>query len=736
MISVRGTFDATKYYGSENDYCIYVYLAKDSKQIPEETQTFTAVGYGLPNNNNVEIELTGTWEDSKYGKQLKVSSFKELVPTSPDGLVGYLSSGLIKGIGKKTAIDIVSRFGTDTISVLEYDPEQLLVVPGITESKLKDIIVSFEASRKIQDLVSFLSEFGITYRKAIKIQNHFEGKSLEIIKKSPFRLCEISGFGFITVDNIARKLNNNLDDCLRIREAVRYVLAESSSSGDLYVEEIELAERVHELLNRDFESEVVERFHIVIEITDMVDKKILFDYKSNIYLYCNFAYESITSQNLVRLLNIKNTNFISNLGKIMSSSQNRLNIELGIEQMKAVEMCMNNNISIVTGGPGTGKTTTLRVILDVYKNIFGGRILQLAPTGRASRRMSESTGYEDAQTIHRALGLMGDEFDTEDVILDYDFVVVDEMSMVDMKVAYELFRSIKSGTKVLLLGDSDQLPSVGAGNVFRELINSSIIPVTKLEQIFRQGNESLIPVNAHKINTGNIKLEYGTDFQFINCDTPEETAEIIKNHFKGATDNIQILTPLRSKTKASSYELNRSIQEIVNPRGSSFEFKVGTVSFRVNDKVMQTKNKNDIFNGDVGIIKSISKDNVVIEFSGNRVVNYDFDDMSNVDLAYAMTIHKSQGSEYDTVIIPMLTCFYTMLRRNIIYTAITRAKTKVIFVGQKKALIMAIKKNDIDKRNTNLSLFIRSYFKKVTNAETIKFNDELEVLSVPKQIAL
>ncbi len=311
--------------------------------------------------------------------------------------------------------------------------------------------------------------------------------------------------------------------------------------------------------------------------------------------------------------------------------------------------------------------------------------------------------------------------------------------MVDMRLAYELFQRIRKGTKVLLLGDADQLPSVGAGNVFRELINSSI-PTTKLDQIFRQGNNSLIPVNAHLVNIGNTKLEYGSDFQFINAETAEETAKLIKELYINTPNldinRIQILTPLKSKTKASSNELNKVIQEIVNPFNSSIlEFKVGMRTFRVNDKVMQTKNKNDISNGDVGIIKNITKHSVVIEFSSNRIVDYDYENMGNIELAYAMTIHKSQGSEYDVVIIPILTCFYTMLKRNIIYTALTRGKTNVIFVGQKKALAMAIKKNDIDKRNTNLSLFVRSYLKKITSPQ-IKNNNEVQAMSAPKQIAL
>ncbi len=734
-VCVKCNFDASKFYKDENDYCIYVYTTDDTGQIPNENSIFTAVGYGLPTNKGVDINLTGTWEDSKYGKQLKVTSFKEMMPTTPDGIVGYLSSGLIKGIGKKFATDIVSKFGTDTITVMEYEPERLLEISGITENRLNDIITSFEESRSLQDLVSFLSGFDISHKKATKIQNHFEGKSLEIIKETPFKLCEISGFGFITVDKIARSLNCNLADEFRIQEAIKYTLSNSSGQGHLYLKESELADEVHKLLNSDFDTEVVDRFHIVIEINCLVDKEVLFDYKNDIYLYNNFVFESMTSKNIATLLNNNIQRFVTNLDEIIFNSQKKLGIKLGKQQVNAVKMCILNNLSIVTGGPGTGKTTTLRVILDVYKTVFGGQILQLAPTGRASRKMSESTGCNDAQTIHRALGLIDDDFNLNDKKLECDFVVVDETSMVDMRLAYEFFRSIGPYTKVLLLGDSDQLPSVGAGNVFRELINSEAIPITKLDEIFRQSSDSLIPVNAHLVNSGNTNLEYGEDFKFINCESDEDTAKVIEDYYiKNAKNidisSIQILTPFKSKTKASSNELNKVIQKVMNPSNSSLEFKSGYNTFRVNDKVMQTKNKDDIFNGDVGIIKNIARDNVTIEFNGNRVVNYDAEEMLNVDLASAMTIHKSQGSEYDVVIIPVLTSFFTMLKRNIIYTAITRAKIKVIFVGQKKALAMAIKKNDIDKRNTNLALFIRTYNKRLMKLQN---NQGIEV---KEQIAL
>lgn len=734
------SYDTKRFYSEENDYCVYVYSAYNSNETPNNNQIFTAVGYGLPNNSKVDIDLTGTWEDSKYGKQLKVTSFKEMIPTTPDGIVGYLSSGLIKGIGKKIATDIVSKFGTDTITVMEYEPERLLEISGITENKLNDIITSFEESRSLQDLVSFLSVFDISHKKAMKIQSHFEGKSLEVIKKSPFRLCEISGFGFITVDKIARSLNCDLSNELRIQEAINYVLSSSGNQGHLYLEEADLADKVHELLNNECDTEVVDRFHIVIEISGMVDKKILFDYKSNIYLYNNFIYESETSKNISNILNLRKPRDIPNIYDIIESSQKRLGIKLGNKQIEAVRMCIINNLSIVTGGPGTGKTTTLKVILDVYRIIFGGKVLQLAPTGRASRKMSESTGCDNAQTIHRALGLMDEDFNINDTELDCDFVVVDETSMMDMRLAYELFKSIGPHTKVLLLGDADQLPSVGAGNVFRELINSGIIPTTKLDQIFRQSSDSLIPTNAHLVNIGNTSLEYGADFQFINCENADDAAKLIEDYYiKNAKNvdinSIQILTPFKSKTKASCNELNKVIQNIMNPGGRYvMEFKSGSNTFRVNDKVMQTKNKNDIFNGDVGIIKSVTANDVSIEFNGNRTVSYDAEDMLNVDLASAMTIHKSQGSEYDVVIIPVLTSFFTMLKRNIIYTAITRAKTKVIFVGQKKALAMAIKKNDIDKRNTNLSLFIRIYNNRILKLQN---NSEMEDdMSMTRQIAL
>ncbi|MHB8061765.1 MAG: ATP-dependent DNA helicase [Ruminiclostridium sp.] len=419
------------------------------------------------------------------------------------------------------------------------------------------------------------------------------------------------------------------------------------------------------------------------------------------------------------------------------------------KQEDAVNMAFRHNLSIIAGSPGTGKTTVLKTVIEVFQRIKkNGKILLTAPTGRASRRMAESTGFLGAKTLHSALGLVTsdeeDRYKNSQDPIDADLIIIDEFSMVDMWLAFELFSHIKYSTKILMVGDADQLPSVGAGNVFREFIACGLIPVTILDEIFRQSKDSLIAHNAKFINENNTRLYYGSDFIFRECETQQQAAILIQKIYmeeiaKDGVENVQILSSFRSDGEASAEKLNDAIRELVNPfTHNDEELKVGTRVFRVNDRVMQTKNKGGISNGDVGFVRSIehgkaNDSSVTIEFTDSRLVRYDAADLGIIDLAYAMTVHKAMGSEYKTVIIPMLSAHTILLYRNLIYTAVTRAKMRVVLVGQRSSLFLAIHRSKIDKRNTLLGSRIALYHKALmedAQAEAVGIKPEPMKLTV------
>jgi len=738
---MRCVYERTFYENPDNGYCVICYATEDpsvptaarSKYSNGSVIQFTAVGYRLPATDAVDVELDGKWETGKYGMQLAVENFIELIPHTKEGIIGYLGSGLIKGIGPGIAKSIVAKFGLNTLDILDNNPDRLVEIRGISEKKLVKIKASYSESRAIRDIVAYLSPFGITVKKAVKIHNEFGAQAMDVLKTRPFALCTISGFGFKTVDAIARKAACRPNDPMRIRGAVLFTLDESMSAGHLYLYKTDLRDMALILLNDGYPQPVVMQPEINAELLRMVTDGTLLAEDGNVYKPDNFYAESDAAKRIAGLLNEKPPNL--HIEKELLKVQADLKITLSLKQAEAVKHCFTHNLSVITGGPGTGKTTVLKVVLEVYKRTCKKTVLLAAPTGRAARRMAESTGFVHACTLHSALGLTSDDYGVSTEPLDTDFVIVDEFSMVDMRLARQLFCRIKAGTKVLLVGDADQLPSIGAGNVFRELIGCGRIPTTVLDVVYRQSEGSRIAVNAHLIRegqavkiykeplTGRIKyrdlLNYGDDFQFIPCETAEDAAQIVERLYVGeisehGIENVQILSPFRSRTEACVDALNKDIRELVNPQSVlAPELKIGKRVYRLGDRVMQVKNKGDVSNGDVGIITAVnvSDDNdstVTITFSYERVVEYAAEDLDIIELAYAMTIHKSQGSEYHTVIIPLLKSFYVMLRRNLIYTAITRAKKRVILVGERQALYTAISRNDIDRRNTLLGQRIQN----------------------------
>ena len=751
-MSYIGTYDGKIFHNPSNKFCIVIVKTADTS-IPEKARDkrryrdhlirFTAVGYEIPMTDAVELELDGEWVNGKYGMQLQVEQWREIVPKTKEGVLSYLGSGLIKGIGEKTAAEIVAKFGTGTLDILEKHPERLLEVRGITENKLEDIRTSFAESRMLRDIMTLLAPFKLTPKTALKIYQHFGPACMDLLKKSPFELCRIPGFGFRRVDAIVRKTDNRPRDPMRIGGALHCTLDEAKGKqGHLFLERETLCKAAFKLLNEKIplpemrvRPEEVEK-----ELDGMILNGSVVSMRDNIYHPAVFAQEDETASRIARLL-AEERPPMKDISAVIETVRTELGLRTSGKQESAVRTAFLYNLSIITGSPGTGKTTVLKIILEVYRRLWpDNKIVLMAPTGRASRRMAESTGFEGACTLHSGLGLVSEEDEgsrnRKKDGLDADMVIVDEFSMVDMWLAGKFFPALKKGAKIILVGDPDQLPSVGAGNVFKELIQCGLVPVTVLDEIFRQAKDSLIAHNARFIHDGNTRLYYGNDFQFLLCDSQEDAAAAIIERYcqeieSNGIEHVQILSPFRTEGAASSDHLNAAIREIVNPfQSTEDEVRIGPKTFRVGDRIMQTKNTDKVSNGDLGFIRYIDDTpdgkRIGLEFGENRSLEYSTEDLVNLDLAYATTIHKAMGSEYDIVLMPILKAHYIMLYRNLLYTGITRARKKVVLAGEKSVLFMAIHKNEISRRNTLLGERIRLYYKAYAKSAGIIVPEFLE----------
>lgn len=726
-------FEHRLFVNPSNGYTVVNYCTKELGQIPEKgikmdygtSVVFTAVGTELPCLEETDIHLEGRWEtSSQHGMQLRVDGVKVVLPRSPEGIIGYLSSGLVTGIGPVTARAIVNQFGVDTFSVLDHSPQKLLSIKGITQQKLDVILTSYKESEGIRQLMVFLAPFKVTAKKAEKIWLHFGYEAVNIVKDCPYRLCEISGFGFATVDPVARASKGfKPDDPMRIKAAIQYVLKEAEGEGHLYLESKAIMDKAYVLLTKNLSPETVDRNDIIRAGNQMVLEEDTLEADGNcIFLKTNRVAEKTAAYHIIRLLSAQTCRF--DIEEHLEAVQAETGIVLGQKQKDAVRMVFQSPVSIITGGPGKGKTTDLKVILKVFERLHQQEsVLLCAPTGRARKSLSDST-EAPAFTMHKALYLNGDTeeedgFSLEEEMLEEDLIIADECTMMDMWLASILFSRIKSGARLVLVGDVDQLPSVGPGNVFKELIDSGIIPVTVLDVFFRQAKESRIILNAERMNRNQPKLLYGEDFIFHEAGSDKEAAELIgeicRQELKlhgGNTDMVQVLSPLRVKTEAGANALNKRLQDIINPSNQNKEeWRTGGCMFRRDDKVMQIKNIEDISNGDIGRIVQIARNKdgtreMKVEF-GESSRRYQEEDLSILNHAYATSIHKSQGAEFPVVILPVLKCFYPMLKRNVYYTGITRAKARVHLVGSKAALAIAIANNDIGKRNTLLAKRVR-----------------------------
>lgn len=674
-----------------------------------------AVGYGLPTALSLRFDLQGHWtKNSKHGLQYEVETYDEVISHTREGIIAYLSSGQIKGIGITLAERIYDMFGDRSLDVLDKQPDKLLEITGISENKLKKIKESYLASRGARDVIAFLAPHGVSPKRAVRIYSEFGEDTLDIVKKNPYRLSEMAGIGFLTADRIALSLGFERISTERIEEGLLYALTDAETKGNLCLDKHDFIEAGMRLLatpELTFETVAGKAFHL------MKTGKIVM-YNDCVYRTKTANTEKQLAENIVSQLKVVPSVKYKDLDEELDTEERKLNLRMAPEQREAVKMALTKGLSIITGGPGTGKTLIQHALLDIYKrNNPTKRVCCCAPTGRAARRMEQSTGHS-AFTVHRVLGLMANEDGAfgEPQEIEADLILVDEVSMLDIHLANLLFKALRIGAQIVLIGDSDQLPSVGPGAVLSEMIASGQVPVVRLDRVFRQNAGSRIAINAKLIRHGNVGLEYGDDFRFVDSPDTEGSARIISEIYmrevaKFGVDNVALLTPFRQKTETGANALNLLIRDLANPPDATKnETKNERKKFRVGDKVMQTKNHENINNGDVGYITDIANCSneiaVHVDFGDGRTMEYDETDLDMLDLGYASTIHKSQGSEYSSVIINLQTAHSVMLTRPLIYTAITRSKERVIIVGERRALCIAIKKLDTEKRGTCLALRI------------------------------
>lgn len=700
-------------------------------KVTANKELITVVGIMPLLKEGQQINFKGSWINHKqFGRQFNVEEYHELLPSSAKEIEKYLSTGIIHGIGPVTAKKIVNKFGDKTLEILDNNIERLKEVDGIGEKKFNIIYDSYLESKDLKDIIIFFQKHGMTINQCLKIYKKFGPDSIDIVSKNPYVLNdEISGIGFLTADRIARSLGIEIVSPFRIQSGIRYVLNNFSGLGNTYMPQNMLIDECKKVLMVDEELVVENIYNSVLEGKLKVEKINGIDAVYTLpYYYCELG---VT--NKIITLSIENFQTINTdvLFEI-ESFEKRYNIKFAPAQKEAIIGAFNNGIEIITGGPGTGKTTIIKCIIEIYEN-SGMKVLLAAPTGRAAKRMSESTGRE-AKTIHRLLemGVSDDENSFfgkgESEPLEGDVIIIDEASMIDIMLMNSLLKAIRLGTRVIIVGDVDQLPSVGPGNVLRDLINSNFINVVRLNEIFRQGKESMIIVNAHKINNGELPYLNKKDGDFF-FDSRENIDDILKtiidlinrrlpnfNSKWNKVKDIQILSPTR-KGVLGVENLNNELQKILNPPSNHKKEKnVREMVFREGDKVMQIKNNYSlkwtringigdeegvgVFNGDMGFIESINEDKstLTVIFDDERRVVYEFAFLDELELAYAITVHKSQGSEFKVVITPVFMGSAFLMNRNILYTGITRAKELVVVVGSQKALkYMVTNTNNVER---------------------------------------
>ena len=734
MEKLEGMVSDIVFKNEENGYTI-AYLANENDEI-------TIVGCMPTLSMGESIEVEGKWINHKiYGSQFEVQNFMPVTPSSLEGIYVYLSSGMIHGIGEKMAKRIVDKFGVDTLDIIQNTPERLTEVEGIGMKKVKQIQESYEENRELRNIIIQLSPYGITPNYCLRIYKKYKEKAIDIINKNPYRLAEdVRGIGFKIADEIASKIGIDKYSPERIMQGIIYTLNQSLASGHTYLPKQILIEQSVKILG-------VEPKFVENGIMDLAyNQKVHLENKDGqilVYLMMYYICENGVCKEIIKLSQHDIKDLHINIDEEIKIVEKEDNISLAKNQIEAVKEAINNGVTIITGGPGTGKTTTINTIIKIFEN-NDQKVVLCAPTGRAAKRMSE-TSNKEAKTIHRLLE-MGFGSDSEELVffkdeedpIDADVIILDEASMVDIILMYNLLKAVKLGTRVLLVGDSDQLPSVGAGNVLKDIIDSKVIKTVRLNEIFRQARESMIVVNAHKINNGeplflNVKNK---DFFFLRKNTNEEilneivglVSERLPNFYKfDKLKDIQVLTSMR-KGDLGVNNLNIELQKYLNPPNKyKQEEEFAKRIFRVGDKVMQIRNNytrkwetedksesgEGIYNGDIGYIFHIDKDKktVYVLFDKVKLSAYKYDELDELDHSFCTTIHKSQGSEFPVVVIPIVWAPPMLLSRNLLYTAVTRAKKLVVLVGDVRYLEQMIKNNRINDRYSNLSYKLNKFIK-------------------------
>jgi len=707
---LSGTIERITYHNADNGFCVIRVKVKGHKDLVTVTGNVPSVSAGE------YIKCSGIWHnDRNHGKQFKADFLKSLPPETLEGIERYLGSGLIKGIGAHFAKRLVSAFGDKVFEVIENKPNLLSTVEGIGKIRAQSICSNWQDQKIIREIMVFLQSHGVGTTRATRIYKTYGEKAIEVVSQNPYQLAkDIRGIGFVSADTIAGNLGIAKDSLVRARAGVAHVLLEATSDGHCGLPQEILVQNSAKLLEIEkdlIELAIAEEIKLKSLVTDTLNNI------NTIFLASYYVYEKNIAKILLNLAKSPVSWDKTDTATIIPLVEKELNITLAESQKVAIEKALDNRLMVITGGPGTGKTTLVNSLLKTLaaKKL---NIKLCAPTGRAAKRLSESTGLE-ATTIHRLLEIdpaYGGFKRNEESPLSCDYLVIDETSMVDVPLFYSLLKALPLHSALLLVGDVDQLPSVGAGQVLKDIINSKVISTVQLTEIFRQAATSNIITNAHRVNHGilpNMQItREESDFYFVEAEHGDNIINKIITMVKDRipkkfnldpVQDIQLLCPMQ-RGGAGARSLNIELQKVLNPNHTNGIVKFGQI-FAVGDKIMQTENNYDkeVYNGDIGIIKAINEQDqeIIINFY-NRDVTYDYTDLDQITLAYATTIHKSQGSEYPAVIIPITMQSYMMLRRNLIYTAITRGKKLVVIIGQKKALAMAVKDTTSSHRYSKL----------------------------------
>jgi len=707
---LSGNIERITYHNEDNGFCVLRVKVKNHKDLVTVTGSSPTLSVGE------YIKCSGVWfNDRNYGKQFKADFLKALPPDTLEGIEKYLGSGLIKGIGAHFAKKLVSAFGDKVFDVIEKKPELLSTLDGIGKVRAKSICNNWKDQKVVREIMIFLQSHGVGTTRATRIFKTYGEDAIAIVSKNPYQLAkDIRGIGFVSADIIAGNLGIAKDSLIRARAGLSHILLEATSSGHCALPQETLIQNTQKLLEIDvslIELAIAKEIELKSIICDLIEDK------SCIFLASYHFYEKQIAKLLLSIKNSDISRGDNDALELIPQIEQELSIQLADNQKEAVSKALSNKLMVITGGPGTGKTTLVQTLIKILE-IKELNIKLCAPTGRAAKRLSETTGLA-ATTIHRLLEIdqaQGGFKHNEENRISCDYLIVDESSMIDVTLFFALLKALPDSAGLLLVGDVDQLPSVGAGQVLKDIINSNMITTVRLNQIFRQSATSDIITNAHNVNKGIlpnlITHKENTDFYFIEAEPGDDiinkiitiTCERIPKKFSlDSVNDIQILCPMQ-RGGSGARLLNSELQKALNPNHQEGITKFGQV-FAIGDKVMQMENNydKDTYNGDIGIISAIDKDEqaVIIDFYGNKV-EYDYADLDQITLSYATTIHKSQGSEYPAIIIPLTMQSYMMLRRNLIYTAITRGKKLVIVIGEKKAFAMAVRDSKSSNRYSKL----------------------------------